>query len=121
MTDKVITTPTKHGRGHDDYRFRDLEDGCDKVEDPNIDYTNEDLIRRREILELELREEKATTQKTMAWMALWGIFIFTALLFTPIFPDSRIEALGDILGLFYIALAGVVGAFMGVTAWMSRR
>lgn len=117
MTD-TITTPTSHG-GRD--RFRDLEKDCNKVSDPNIDYTNEDLIRKREILELELREEKATTQKTMAWIALWAMVIFTIMLFTPIFPDSRIDALGEVLGLFYIAMAGIVGAFMGFATWMSRR
>jgi len=25
------------------------------------------------------------------------------------------------MGLFYISMAGIVGAYMGVSAWMSRR
>jgi len=32
-----------------------------------------------------------------------------------------VSALADLLGLFYIAQAGVVGAYMGVSAWMSRK
>ena len=81
----------------------------------------ETVKRRQELLELELREEKADTQKRMAWTALLGMILVTICLFFPIFPDSRIAALAELLGLFYIALAGVVGAYMGFTTWMTRK
>ena len=83
--------------------------------------TDAELARSEKIIELELREEKSETQKKMAWIAMWSMIVFTLGLFLPIFQDSRINALADILGLFYIAQAGVVGAYMGVTAWMSRK
>ena len=73
------------------------------------------------MLELELREEKSEAQKRMAWLAIGSMIIFSACLFMPIIPESRVNALGEILGLFYIAQAGIVGAYMGVTAWMSRK
>jgi hypothetical protein len=44
---------------------------------------------------------------------------FTAAMFAM--PVDRIEALSDISNLFYISGAGIVGAFMGATAWMSRK
>ena len=50
-----------------------------------------------------------------------SMIVFTIGLFAPIFTDSRINALADILGLFYIAQAGVVGAYMGGSAWMSKK
>ena len=56
----------------------------------------------------------------MAWVAMVSMIIFSILLYTPIISETRVNALGDILGLFYIAQAGVVGAYMGVTSWMSR-
>lgn len=96
--------------GTADYRFNS-----------DVNYTEADLKRKQELLELELREEKADTQRRMAWWAMITMTVFTIGLFLPIFSDSRISALGDILGLFYIAQAGIVGAFMGVTAWMSRK
>lgn len=101
------------------YRYF-TEDGeeCDKH---GVIYTNEDLKREQERLELELKEEKADTQRKMAGVALGAIILFTALMFLPVIPDSRINALGEPIGLFYIAMAGIVGAFMGVTAWMSRK
>lgn len=80
-----------------------------------------ELQLKKELLEMELREEKADTQRKMAWMAMITMSVFTIALFLPIFKDSRITALSDVLGLFYIAQAGIVGAFMGVTAWMNRK
>ena len=71
------------------------------------------------MLELELREEKAEAQKKMAWIAMVSMLIFTVVLFTPLMSDSRVAGLADLLGLFYIAQAGIVGAYFGAAAWMS--
>ena len=57
----------------------------------------------------------------MAWVAIISMIVFTAVLFSPVVSESRVAALADLLGLFYIAQASIVGAFMGVTAWMSRK
>ena len=80
----------------------------------------EDIDTSNELLELELREEKADSQRRMAWVAIISMIVFTTFLFSPMVSDSRVSALADLLGLFYIAQAGVVGAYMGVTAWMSK-
>ena len=71
--------------------------------------------------ETEMQEEKADAQRKMAWISLIAMVGFTAVVFLPIFPDSRIKALADLFGLFYIGMAGVVGAYMGMTAYMSRK
>ena len=73
------------------------------------------------IEQLEMQEEKADAQRRMAWISLLSMIVFTLLVFMPIFPDSRIKALADLFGLFYIGMAGVVGAYMGMTAYMSRK
>ena len=83
--------------------------------------SDEEMARNKELLELELQEEKSETQKQMAWVAMVAMIMGTILLFTQVIPDSRVSALSDLLGLFYIALAGVVGAYMGVSAWMSKK
>jgi hypothetical protein len=64
--------------------------------------------------------EKMDAQRRMAWMAMGSMLVFTAAVFLPIFPDSRIKALSDLFGLFYIGQAGVVGAYMGMTAYMTK-
>lgn len=83
--------------------------------------TDDELAREQQMIEIELREEKAKAQQYMAWVAMASMLVFSTFLFLPIIPDSRVNALADLLGLFYIAQAGVVGAYMGVSAWMSRR
>lgn len=79
--------------------------------------TDEELEKEKSISFLE----KADAQRNMAWAALGFIIFFTTVLLTPAVDDSRISALGDLAGLMYIALAGVVGAYMGVAAYMSRQ
>jgi hypothetical protein len=88
--------------------------------DKDGEISDSELDHASTLLELELREEKADTQRRMAWGAMISMLIFTILLFTPVVTDARVQALADLLGLFYIAQAGIVGAYMGVTAWMSN-
>ena len=83
--------------------------------------SKQDLDKLDRMLEIDLREEKAYSQKKMAWAAMISMIIFTLGLFSPIVSDARVHALADLLGLFYIAQAGVVGAYMGVTAWMANK
>jgi hypothetical protein len=83
--------------------------------------TENDIIDSSAIIELELREEKAATQQRMAWTALLSMIGFTAVLFMPFFTDSRISSIADLMGLFYISMAGIVGAYMGLAAWTSFR
>tara|TARA_E500000331_G_scaffold256703_1_gene247394 strand:+ start:369 stop:686 length:318 start_codon:yes stop_codon:yes gene_type:complete len=83
--------------------------------------SDDEIKRSQDMLEIELREEKSEAQKKMAWVAMGSMIVFSALLFTPMVSESRVSALADLLGLFYIAQTGVVGAYMGVSAWMSRR
>ena len=89
-------------------------DGDGVVNDDEINNAND-------ILEIELREEKADAHRRMAWVAMVSMIIFSGFLFLPIIEVERVKALADLLGMFYIAQAGVVGAYMGVTAWMSRK
>ena len=83
--------------------------------------SDEEIKRSQDMLEIELREEKSEAQKRMAWVAMGSMIVFSMALFTPFVSETRVSALADLLGLFYIAQAGVVGAYMGVSAWMSRK
>lgn len=71
--------------------------------------------------ELDIVERKTKAQRRMATGALISMVLFTAWLFSPLVPVERVNALSDILGLFYIAQAGIVGAYMGMSGWMSRK
>ena len=72
--------------------------------------------------EAEAAEEKADAQRRMAWISMAAMIIFTVIVMIPGFiPETRLKLLGDLSALFYIGMAGVVGAYMGMTAYMSRK
>ena len=83
--------------------------------------TDKEIAMKERMLEVELREEKSASQKFMAWVAMGMMIVFTIVLFTPMMSDSRVNALADLLGLFYIAQTGVVAAYMGATAYMAGK
>ena len=95
-------------------KYSQFDVDCDGV------VTDKEIAMEKEMMELERQEEKAEAQKKMAWVAMVSMLGFTIFLFLPIIPDSRVSALAELLGLFYIGQASVVGAYMGFTAYMSK-
>jgi len=89
--------------------------------DQDGEVSAEDVAAVEKLAEIERQDRKQQAQRRMAWVAIWSMVVFTTVLFSPMISDSRVSALADLLGLFYIAQAGVVGAFMGMSAWMNRK
>lgn len=81
--------------------------------------TNADVAER--LKRLELQEMKDTNQVWLAWAAMISMSVVTGLLFCPFIPDARILAVKDILDLYYVAQASVIGMYMGAKAFMNRR
>ena len=71
--------------------------------------------------EVKRINRKQKHQRNMAWVAMISMVMFSIFLMLPMMPDSRVKALSDLLGLFYIAQASIVAAYFGATAFMSRR
>jgi hypothetical protein len=84
------------------------------------DYDADGKISEEEI-NMEITEEKAESQKWLAIVALAAMIIVTLLSYMPFIPDARIVSLAAIVDVFYISCAGVVGAYMGMTAWIARK
>ena len=89
--------------------------------DGDGEITDDELEHAKEIRETERDLRKSLAQLRMARFTLIGMGLFTAAMFTPWVTIERIEALSDISNLFCISGAGIVGAYMGTTAWMSRK
>jgi len=81
--------------------------------------SDEEMARAKEIRETEDNLRKHLAQLRMARYTLVSMGIFTAAMF--FIPIERVEALSDICNLFYISGAGIVGAYMGATAWASKK
>ncbi len=80
---------------------------------------DESFEMKEQQIELENRDKREDQQRRMAWIAMISMIVFTAVLFAPIISPERITALSDLLGMFYIAQAGVVATFFGSQAYMS--
>tara|TARA_R100001163_G_scaffold447_3_gene673 strand:+ start:6987 stop:7301 length:315 start_codon:yes stop_codon:yes gene_type:complete len=86
--------------------------------DKDNEITNEELEQAKIIKETETKLRKNLAQLRMARYTLIGMGVFTVAMF--IIPIERVEALADISNLFYISGAGIVGTYMGTTAWIER-
>lgn len=83
--------------------------------------SEEEINTVTKIQELEERISKSEAQEKMAWISLWGILIFTAILFTPWIDVTKLATIGEFVGMFYISLAGVLATYMGTQAWVLRK
>ena len=80
--------------------------------------TDEELSNMKDIKETETKLRKNLAQLRMARYTLIGMGVFTLSMF--LVPIERVEALADISNLFYISGAGIVGTYMGTTAYMTK-
>ena len=73
--------------------------------------------------ELEAWDEhiKFVTQIRIAVGAFLFMVGLPTILCTPLINETRITALTGLISTMYIALAGIVGAYMGMSAWMAKR
>ncbi|MDB2638721.1 hypothetical protein N9Y91_06915 [Alphaproteobacteria bacterium] len=81
--------------------------------------TDEELAHAKEMKQEEAELRKLLAQRRMATATLMAMGGFTvAMFFVGI---DRVNALGDISNLFYLSGAGIVGAYMGTSVWMSKK
>jgi len=81
--------------------------------------TDEELEHAKEMRQQKADLRKQLAQRRMATASLIAMGIFTAAMF--VVPTERVEALSGISDLFYLSAAGIVGAYMGMSAWMSKK
>ena len=80
--------------------------------------SDDELSHIKEIKETETKLRKNLAQLRMARYTLIGMGVFTVAMFFV--PLERVEALADISNLFYISGAGIVGTYMGTTAYLTK-
>ena len=83
--------------------------------------TDEEISRHNEILQQELAEEKADTQRRMAWVAMVSMCIYAVLPLLPFVPETRLETLASLSDMLFLSQASVVGLYFGATAYMAKK
>jgi cytochrome bd-type quinol oxidase subunit 2 len=81
-----------------------------------IDLTGDGQVSEKE---MQLYERRASNRRRMAWASLVAM-ILTAVALMFFVPDERLAKLDGLLELYWIALGGVVGAYVGISSWTKR-
>ena len=82
--------------------------------------TDEELAKNQELVEIELREEKADSQRRMAWVSLSSMVVFALLPLLPFIPESRLSTLASLSDMLFLRQASIVGLYFGATAYMAK-
>ena len=83
--------------------------------------TDEELARSQTMLELELREEKADSQRRMAWVAVISMIGYALLPLMPFVPEARLSTLASLSDMLFLSQASIVGLYFGATAYMNKK
>ena len=80
--------------------------------------SDEELAMEERMIDLENRDKKEDAQRTMAWYALGGMLLYPVCVVVSVVCgiDSAAKILGDMAGVYFIAVAGIVAAFFGAQA-----
>jgi hypothetical protein len=71
------------------------------------------------LMDIELEKQRWRNRRRMAWLSLFTMIAVTIiLLFSPI-SESRLKTLEEPITWFYLAMASIIGAYMGFTTYAS--
>ena len=73
--------------------------------------------------ELEDADAMRDAQRSMAWFSLWGMLLYPVLVVGANLTglEKAADILGDMAGVYFIAVAGIVAAFLGAQAWSGKK
>lgn len=70
--------------------------------------------------EQSIYEQRARNRRGMAWVALIAMVAsgFSMMYFVP---EARLKQLDGLLEIYWVALGSIVGAYVGISTWMSKK
>ena len=84
--------------------------------------SQQDIETSERLQRLEIEELKSDSQRKMCWFALWGMLLYPSLIVSSSFIglDKAANILGDIAGVYFVAVAGVIATFFGTQVWAKK-
>ena len=82
------------------------------------DFDGDGRVSEQEAL-LSSKLEKDDTMRQQSWVALIAMVVYPLLSFAPV-ATERLSTIGSISDMFYIAMAGVIGAAYGSQVVMMK-
>ena len=98
---------------------------------PPADFNNDGVVSDEELAmhlefkrkELEDQDAMRDAQRTMAWYSLYGMLLYPVCVVAAnlIGLEQAAKILGDMAGVYFIAVAGIVAAFFGAQAYTKKK
>ena len=82
-----------------------------------LDINQDGIISSKEE---RLYEKKAVNRRRMAWVSLVTLII-SGICVMFIVPETRLKSLSGLIELYFLSLASITGAYVGISTWMSKR
>ena len=91
--------------------------------DGDVSKEEHDMFLEFKRKELEDADAMREAQRTMAWYSLGGMLVYPIIvvLATVFNMDQAAKILGDMAGVYFIAVAGIVAAFFGAQALTKKK
>ena len=91
--------------------------------DGDVSKEEHDMFLEFKRKELEDADAMRDAQRTMAWYSLGGMLLYPVIvvLATVFNMDQAAKILGDMAGVYFIAVAGIVAAFFGAQAMTKKK
>ena len=85
--------------------------------------TDEEFEMDQKLVRLENEDKKADAQRNMAWYALAGMLLYPVCVVISVVCgiEQAAKILGDMAGVYFIAVAGIVAAFFGAQAIAKKK
>ena len=95
---------------------------ADSNGDGNVSKEEEAMYLEFKRKELEDADAMRDAQRNMAWFALAGMLLYPACVVISVVCgiESAAKILGDMAGVYFIAVAGIVAAFFGAQAFVKK-
>ena len=117
--------PAGEGPQYDERGFKTVE-GMEDVDlngDGHISKQEMDMHLEFKRKELEDADAMRDAQRQMAWFSLYGMLLYPVVVVGANFAKlgEASQILGDMAGVYFIAVAGIVAAFFGAQAWTGKK
>mgnify|MGYP003119963563 CR=1 FL=1 len=86
----------------------------------NADLNNDGVVDATELAAVD-QHNKIEIQTRITVASFICMVITAAILISGLIPEQRITALNPLLSTLMIAFAGIIGAYFGMTGWMSKK
>tara|TARA_Y100000389_G_scaffold180600_1_gene195556 strand:+ start:27 stop:359 length:333 start_codon:yes stop_codon:yes gene_type:complete len=90
--------------------------------DGKVTKVEHDMFLEFKRKELEDADAMRDAQRQMAWFSLYGMLAYPVLVIgsNVVGYEKAADILGDMAGVYFIAVAGIVAAFFGAQAWTKK-